>query len=54
MQKSSKTRTGNVSAKALGLLLLAGLVVCIPFRLVQLFTNIEPNTGFFIEMQRVF
>ena len=49
MQKSSKTRTGNVSAKALGLLLLAGLVVCIPFRLVQLFTNIEPNTGFFIE-----
>lgn len=49
MQKSSKTKTGNVSAKALGLLLLAGLVVCIPFRLVQLFTNIEPNTGFFIE-----
>lgn len=49
MQKSTKTRTGNVSAKALGLLLLAGLVVCIPFRLVQLFTNIESNTGFFIE-----
>ena len=49
MQKSTKTRTGNVSAKALGLLLLAGLVVCIPFRLVQLFTNIEQNTGFFIE-----
>ena len=49
MQKSTKTRTGNVSAKALGLLLLAGLVICIPFRLVQLFTNIEPNTGFFIE-----
>ena len=49
MQKSTKTKTGNVSAKALGLLLLAGLVVCIPFRLVQLFTNIEPNTGFFIE-----
>lgn len=49
MQKSTKTRTGNVSAKALGLLLLAGLVICIPFRLVQLFTNIEQNTGFFIE-----
>ena len=49
MQKSTKTRTGNGSAKALGLLLLAGLVVCIPFRLVQLFTNIEQNTGFFIE-----
>lgn len=49
MQKSTKTRTGNGSAKALGLLLLAGLVICIPFRLVQLFTNIEQNTGFFIE-----
>lgn len=49
MQKSTKTRTGNGSVKALGLLLLAGLVVCIPFRLVQLFTNIEQNTGFFIE-----
>ena len=49
MQKSTKTRTGNVSVKALGLLLLAGLVICIPFRLVQLFTNIEQNTGFFIE-----
>ena len=49
MQKSTKTRTGNVSEKALVLLLLAGLVVCIPFRLVQLFTNIEPKTGFFIE-----
>lgn len=49
MQKSTKTRTGNGSVKALGLLLLAGLVICIPFRLVQLFTNIEQNTGFFIE-----
>lgn len=48
MQKLfSKIKTGTVDTKTLGLLLLAGLVVCIPFRLVQLFVNIESNTGFF-------
>lgn len=41
-------KSEKLDGKAMLLAVFAALVCAVPLRTVQLFTNIEPNTGFFM------
>lgn len=48
MQKKTGLKTEKINSLVLMLVLGAALLAAVPLRMVQLFTNIEQNTGFFI------